>query len=81
MKVQDLVLLHHELDVSYEDGRPTEHHTATLLALGETANDCVNSQRSPQSAMAKTVGLTAAIGAQVCCCLNLIRHLWEFMAP
>ncbi|CAM6098157.1 unnamed protein product [Calypogeia fissa] len=61
---QDLVLLHHELEVAF-DGGPTERHTATLLTLGETANSCGNSPGGPQSAMARTVGLTVAIGAQL----------------
>ncbi|KAG6542771.1 hypothetical protein Mapa_015848 [Marchantia paleacea] len=69
---QDLVLLHHDLEVAYKDGRPTERHTATLLALGETADNC-NSVREPQTAMARTVGLTAAIGAQLLL-FNLVKH-------
>ncbi|KAL3698775.1 hypothetical protein R1sor_012851 [Riccia sorocarpa] len=63
-KEQDLVLLHHELDIAYEDGRPTERHAATLLALGESVESCRPSGE-PQTAMARTVGLTAAIGAQL----------------
>ncbi|KAL2645399.1 hypothetical protein R1flu_012986 [Riccia fluitans] len=63
-KEQDLVLLHHELDIAYKDGRPTERHTATLLAVGESVDNC-RPLGEPQTAMARTVGLTAAIGAQL----------------
>lgn len=54
---QDMVLLHHEVEVEYSDGRPTEKHQATLLEFGTVEND-----RST-TAMALTVGLPAAIGA------------------
>jgi len=54
---QDMVLLHHEVEVEYPDGRPTEKHQATLLEFGKTENG-----RSTTS-MALTVGVPAAIGA------------------
>ncbi|CAM0943629.1 unnamed protein product [Alopecurus aequalis] len=54
---QDMVLLHHEVEVEYPDGRPTEKHQATLLEFGKSKND-----RST-TAMALTVGVPAAIGA------------------
>ncbi|GJP71445.1 hypothetical protein CLOP_g2279, partial [Closterium sp. NIES-67] len=52
----DMVLLHHELEASFPDGRAKEKHSATLLAFGEVASGGV-------SAMARTVGLPAALGA------------------
>ncbi|KAF7086328.1 hypothetical protein CFC21_089625 [Triticum aestivum] len=54
---QDMVLLHHEVEVEYPDGRPTEKHQATLMEFGKTENG-----RST-TAMALTVGVPAAIGA------------------
>ncbi|KAL5207069.1 hypothetical protein ABZP36_031504 [Zizania latifolia] len=54
---QDMVLLHHEVEVEYPDGRPTEKHQATLLEFGKVENG-----RST-TAMALTVGIPAAIGA------------------
>ncbi|KAL6911598.1 hypothetical protein ACP4OV_000403 [Aristida adscensionis] len=54
---QDMVLLHHEVEVEYRDGRPTEKHQATLLEFGKVENG-----RST-TAMALTVGIPAAIGA------------------
>ncbi|KAF7091513.1 hypothetical protein CFC21_094081, partial [Triticum aestivum] len=54
---QDMVLLHHEVEVEYPDGRPTEKHQATLLEFGKTENG------RPTTAMALTVGVPAAIGA------------------
>ncbi|KAJ1281347.1 hypothetical protein BS78_04G299100 [Paspalum vaginatum] len=56
---QDMVLLHHEVEVEYPDGRPTEKHQATLLEFGKVENG-----RST-TAMALTVGIPAAIGAQL----------------
>lgn len=56
---QDMVLLHHEVEVTYDDGRPSERHTATLLEFGKNENDKF------ESAMARTVGIPAAIGAQL----------------
>jgi hypothetical protein len=61
---QDMVLLHHELDVTFDGSR--ERHTATLLAFGETADGC--SSTRPESAMARTVGIPAAIAAEVSGC-------------
>ncbi|CAI5984613.1 unnamed protein product, partial [Closterium sp. NIES-64] len=52
----DMVLLHHELEASFPDGRAKEKHSATLLAFGEMDSGGV-------SAMARTVGLPAALGA------------------
>uniref|UniRef100_A0A0D9YZB6 Lysine ketoglutarate reductase n=1 Tax=Oryza glumipatula TaxID=40148 RepID=A0A0D9YZB6_9ORYZ len=54
---QDMVLLHHEVEVEYPDGRPTEKHQATLLEFGKVENG------RPTTAMALTVGIPAAIGA------------------
>ncbi|KAK9099643.1 hypothetical protein Syun_026688 [Stephania yunnanensis] len=54
---QDMVLLHHEVEVDFPDGRPTERHRATLLEFGRTKNN------ENASAMALTVGIPAAIGA------------------
>ncbi|KAA8534721.1 hypothetical protein F0562_029837 [Nyssa sinensis] len=53
---QDMVLLHHEVEVDFPDGRPTETHQATLLEFGRTKN-------GKTTAMALTVGIPAAIGA------------------
>ncbi|KAG5546947.1 hypothetical protein RHGRI_012844 [Rhododendron griersonianum] len=53
----DMVLLHHELEVEFPDGRPAENHRATLLEFGRTENG------KTTSAMAFTVGIPAAIGA------------------
>ncbi|KAG2654521.1 hypothetical protein PVAP13_1NG520900 [Panicum virgatum] len=55
---QDMVLLHHEVEVEYPDGRPTEKHQATLLEFGKVENG-----GSTTTAMALTVGVPAAIGA------------------
>lgn len=54
-----MVLLHHEVEVEYPDGQPTEKHKATLLEFGKVENG-----RST-TAMALTVGVPAAIGALV----------------
>ncbi|KAM0874705.1 hypothetical protein ACQ4PT_037255 [Festuca glaucescens] len=54
---KDMVLLHHEVEVEYPDGRPAEKHQATLLEFGKSENG-----RST-TAMALTVGVPAAIGA------------------
>lgn len=56
-KEQDMVLLHHEIQVEYPDDRPTENHKATLLEFGKTENG------KTTTAMALTVGVTAAVGA------------------
>lgn len=57
--VQDMVLLHHEIEVEFPDGQPTENHAATLLEFGKTMNGKMI------TAMALTVGIPAAIGAMV----------------
>jgi len=62
---QDMVLLHHELEVVYDDGHICEQQTATLLELGETHDRDTELLLRPQSAMARTVGLPVAIGAQL----------------
>ncbi|XP_052198511.1 alpha-aminoadipic semialdehyde synthase isoform X2 [Diospyros lotus] len=54
---QDMVLLHHEVEVDFPDGRKAEHHQATLLEYGRTKNG------KTTTAMAFTVGIPAAIGA------------------
>lgn len=62
---QDMVLLHHEMEIAYQDGRPTEKHSATLLEFGELGPPKNSPFQKPQTAMACTVGLPAAIGAQL----------------
>ncbi|KAG2717762.1 hypothetical protein I3843_03G190100 [Carya illinoinensis] len=54
---QDMVLLHHEVEVDFPDDQITENHTATLLEFGRTENG------KTTSAMALTVGIPAGIGA------------------
>ncbi|CAL1408934.1 unnamed protein product [Linum trigynum] len=54
---QDMVLLHHELEVEFPDGQPAESHRGTLLEFGST-----NDGRTT-TAMALTVGVPVAIGA------------------
>uniref|UniRef100_A0A1D1Z4G1 Alpha-aminoadipic semialdehyde synthase n=1 Tax=Anthurium amnicola TaxID=1678845 RepID=A0A1D1Z4G1_9ARAE len=54
---QDMVLLHHEVEVDFPDGRQAENHRATLLEYGRTKDGKMT------SAMALTVGVPAAIGA------------------
>ncbi|XP_044463727.1 alpha-aminoadipic semialdehyde synthase [Mangifera indica] len=54
---QDMVLLHHEVEVEFPDGKATEKHRATLLEFGKTKNGKMI------SAMALTVGIPAAVGA------------------
>lgn len=54
---QDMVLLHHEIEVSFPDGRPNEKHRATLLEFGRTQDG------NTATAMALTVGIPAGIGA------------------
>ncbi|KAL2250978.1 alpha-aminoadipic semialdehyde synthase [Sesamum indicum] len=56
-KEQDMVFLHHEMEVEFPNGQPTENHRATLLEFGRT-----HGERS-YTAMALTVGIPAAIGA------------------
>ncbi|PIA43283.1 hypothetical protein AQUCO_02000603v1 [Aquilegia coerulea] len=54
---QDMVLLHHEVEVDFPNDQPTETHQATLLEFGRTENGRTT------TAMALTVGIPAAIGA------------------
>ncbi|KAH7861057.1 hypothetical protein Vadar_021111 [Vaccinium darrowii] len=54
---QDMVLLHHEVEVEFPDGQPAKKHKATLLEFGRTENG------KTTTAMASTVGIPAAIGA------------------
>ncbi|MCL7045507.1 hypothetical protein MKW94_020194, partial [Papaver nudicaule] len=54
---QDMVLLHHEVEIEFPDGRPTEKHQASLLEFGRIKNG------KTTTAMAVTVGIPAAIGA------------------
>ncbi|XP_042486504.1 alpha-aminoadipic semialdehyde synthase [Macadamia integrifolia] len=54
---QDMVLLHHEVEVSFPDGRPTENQQSTLLEFGKMKNG------KTTTAMALTVGIPAAIAA------------------
>ncbi|KAG7540562.1 Alanine dehydrogenase/pyridine nucleotide transhydrogenase N-terminal [Arabidopsis thaliana x Arabidopsis arenosa] len=56
---QDMVLLHHEVEVEFPESKRIEKHTATLLEFGEIKNG------QTTTAMAKTVGIPAAIGALV----------------
>lgn len=60
-----MVLLHHEVEVEFPDGRRNENHRATLLEFGKTENE------KTTTAMALTVGIPAAIGVLVC---NLVHH-------
>lgn len=53
------MLLHHEVEVEFPNGEPTENHVATLLEFGR-----INGEKS-YTAMALTVGIPAAIGALV----------------
>ncbi|XP_026430070.1 alpha-aminoadipic semialdehyde synthase-like [Papaver somniferum] len=54
---QDMVLLHHEVEIEFPDGRPTEKHQTSLLEFGKIKNG------KTTTAMAVTVGIPAAIGA------------------
>ncbi|KAJ4950699.1 hypothetical protein NE237_027531 [Protea cynaroides] len=54
---QDMVLLHHEVEVDFPDGRPTENQRSTLLEFGRMKNG------KTTTAMGLTVGIPAAIGA------------------
>ncbi|KAL3535457.1 hypothetical protein ACH5RR_003918 [Cinchona calisaya] len=54
---EDMVLLHHEVEIDFPNGQPTEKHRATLLEFGRT-ND-----GNTTTAMALTVGIPAAVGA------------------
>ncbi|XP_010527055.1 PREDICTED: alpha-aminoadipic semialdehyde synthase [Tarenaya hassleriana] len=54
---QDMVLLHHQIEVEFPESRRTEIRRATMLEFGSTKNGATT------TAMAKTVGIPAAIGA------------------
>lgn len=54
---QDMVLLHHEVEVEYPESQHEENHRATLLEFGRIENG------KTTTAMALTVGIPAAIGA------------------
>ncbi|XP_051150266.1 alpha-aminoadipic semialdehyde synthase isoform X2 [Andrographis paniculata] len=54
---QDMVLLHHEVEVEFPNGMPSENHRATLLEFGRSIED------RQYTAMALTVGIPVAIGA------------------
>ena len=53
---RDMVLMQHEFGVTYEDERPNEMRTSSMLLYGEPHGN---------TAMAKTVGLTIAVGAEL----------------
>ncbi|KAJ6382056.1 hypothetical protein OIU77_030665 [Salix suchowensis] len=54
---QDMVLLHHEMEVEFPDKQVTENHRGTLLEFGRTEDG------KTTTAMALTVGIPVAIGA------------------
>ncbi|KAL2535132.1 lysine-ketoglutarate reductase/saccharopine dehydrogenase bifunctional enzyme [Abeliophyllum distichum] len=56
---EDMVLLHHEVEVDFPNGLPTENHRATLLECGKTKDG------KTTTAMALTVWIPAAIGAML----------------
>lgn len=56
-----MVLLHHELTIAFDGSK--ERHTATLIAFGDSGDSC-GPGRS-ETAMARTVGIPAAIAAEV----------------
>lgn len=39
---QAMVLLHHEVEIEFPDGRPTEKHQASLLEFGRIKNGKTN---------------------------------------
>ena len=53
---RDMVLMRHDFEVTYDDGRAAERKSSLLLDYGDPNGD---------SSMARTVGLTIAIGAQL----------------
>ena len=53
---RDMVLMRHDFEVTYKDGRNDERKSSLLLDYGDPNGD---------SSMARTVGLTIAIGAQL----------------
>ncbi|KAG9144913.1 hypothetical protein Leryth_024026 [Lithospermum erythrorhizon] len=54
---QDMVLLHHEVEIEYPNNKTTEKHSATLLEFGKIEEE------NTTTAMALTVGIPAAVGA------------------
>ncbi|KAL8008256.1 putative saccharopine dehydrogenase, NADP binding domain, LOR/SDH bifunctional enzyme [Plasmopara halstedii] len=52
---RDMAIMHHEFDIEYNDGRK-ELRTSTFIGYGSEKGDTI---------MAKTVGLSAAIGVQL----------------
>jgi alpha-aminoadipic semialdehyde synthase len=50
---QDMMLLHHEVEVEYPNSQITEKHTATLLEFGKIADG------KTTTAMALTVGYSS----------------------
>lgn len=54
---EDMVLLHHEVEIEFPNGHPAESHRGTLLEFGRTVNG------KTTTAMALTVGIPAAVGA------------------
>ncbi|CAN1217016.1 Alpha-aminoadipic semialdehyde synthase [Linum perenne] len=54
---QDMVLLHHEVEVEFPDGLLSENHRGTLLEFGSSKKSRTT------TAMALTVGVPAAVGA------------------
>lgn len=64
-----MVLLHHEVEVEFPKGQPTEYHKATLLGFGRSEG------KKSYTAMALTVGIPAAIGALVCSFYHLFSSL------
>lgn len=56
-----MVLLHHEIEIDFQDGKPAKSNRATLLEFGRTAAD----GKTTTTAMALTVGIPAAVGALV----------------
>ncbi|KAI5084069.1 hypothetical protein GOP47_0000238 [Adiantum capillus-veneris] len=64
-KEQDMVLLHHEIEIKFGDDRRSEKHVATLLEYGDLESSSSDPFQKPHSAMARTVGLPAAMGAEL----------------
>lgn len=62
-----MILLHHEVEVEFPDGRPNEKHWMTLLEYGR-----INQNGKSTTAMALTVGVTVAIGALVCIIVTIL---------
>lgn len=54
---RDMCLMQHEFGVSYDDGRADEIYSSSLLLYGD-------SDPTGDTSMAKTVGLTIAVGAE-----------------